>query len=118
MGDTLEDTITYDWTAHGSVWKDGADRIRKVAQAEMQGVLDADYVVVLLPGGRGTHTELGMALADGKPVILYGTDDDFSGPKTCAFYHHPLVRRLWHLDSIEHVAMWFTARPGYLSVNP
>lgn len=59
--------ITYDWTAHGSVQSEGLDRIREVAEAETRGVLDADLVIVLLPGGRGTHAELGIAIGAGIP---------------------------------------------------
>lgn len=61
--------ITYDWTPHGPVYGSGLDRVREVAELETKGVLDADFVVVLWPGGRGTHVELGMALAADKPVI-------------------------------------------------
>lgn len=90
-------TLTYDWTVHGSVKNEGAERIRAVAVAETQGVLAANYVVVLLPGGRGTHTELGMAIASGKRVFLHARNaDDFFGydERTCAFYHHPLVTQV------------------------
>ena len=80
--------ITYDWTIHGPVWRSGVDRIREVAAAEMQGVMTADVVVTLLPGGRGTHAELGMGLALRKQIVLHGTEQDFGAtPETCAFYH-------------------------------
>lgn len=87
---------TYDWTRHGSVKDQGKARIRQVAAAETRGVLEADVVIVLLPGGRGTHAELGMALAAGKPVILHSeTGEEFEdGASTCAFYWHPLCRRV------------------------
>lgn len=88
--------LSYDWTAHGPVWADGAARIREVAALEMRGVIDADLVIVLLPGGRGTHAELGAALAAGRPVLLHSVDPGPLGavPETCAFYHHPSVRRI------------------------
>lgn len=88
--------ITYDWTSHGSVKDQGADRIREVAEAETRGVVDADLVIVLLPGGRGTHAELGMAIARGRPVLLHSeTGAEFApGSATCAFYHHPQCRRV------------------------
>src|SRR6185312_5761738 len=54
---------TYDWTVHGSVQNDGADVIREVSEREVLGVVNADANIVLLPGGRGTHTELGIAIA-------------------------------------------------------
>lgn len=84
---------TYDWTSHGPVYRHGVDRIREVANLETQGVLDADVVIVLWPGGRGTHVELGMAIAAGKRVFLMSAVDGHheASPETCAFYHHPLV---------------------------
>lgn len=98
--------ISYDWSAHGSVQNEGVDRIREVAIAETRGVLDAELVIVLLPGGRGTHTELGIALADSerqrerrgssfgseKRIVIIGEDTGVDG-RTCAFYHHPQVDR-------------------------
>lgn len=65
-------TITYDWTEHGSVMLETADIMQRVAQAEINGVLSADVLVVVLPGGKGTHVELGMALAHNKPVFILG----------------------------------------------
>lgn len=89
--------ITYSWAAHGSVQREGEARIREVALAEKAGVKEADFVVVLLPGGRGTHAELGMALAWNKPVFIQA--DPVCGffsqdERTCAFYHDPLVVRV------------------------
>ncbi len=91
---------TYDWTAHGPVWTEGAKRMREVAAAEIKGVILAEVVIVLLPGGRGTHTELGVAIANVYPqlddrVVIYSEDPSVFeiSPKTCAFYHHPLVER-------------------------
>lgn len=89
--------ITYDWTLHGSVQGQGEARLRQVATNELNGVRDADLVVVLLPGGRGTHAELGMANVLGKPVILFSDSDDpfdvYLGA-TCAFYWNQNVYQL------------------------
>ena len=57
--------ITYRWTDHGSVQDQGIARLREVAEAELNGVRDADVLVAILPGGRGTHTEIGIATAVG-----------------------------------------------------
>lgn len=99
---------TYDWTVHGSVRRDGIGRLAEVAAAEIEGVYMADVVIVLLPGGRGTHTELGAALsmadcyireAEEKQeprIVVYSPDPerDFAGSEsTCAFYYHPCVER-------------------------
>lgn len=86
--------LTYDWTVHGSVAKEGADRLREVAVKEKEGVRRADAVVVLLPGGRGTHGELGMSVILDKPTFLHAPDEHgfmALDSRTCAFYHDPAV---------------------------
>lgn len=91
---------TYNWAEHGSVQEAGAARIREVAEVELAGVHAAQVCVFLLPGGRGTHVELGAALAGPGRVVLHHADGviwntDPSAPeRTCAFYHHPKVERV------------------------
>jgi nucleoside 2-deoxyribosyltransferase len=79
--------LTYDWTAHGSVQERSVDLQQAVARAERIGVLDAEMVIGLLPGGRGTHVELGIAAGHGKPTILFG--DDPAAQYGCVFYKLP-----------------------------
>lgn len=100
---TLGLSQTYAWWEHGSVQAEGPERIREVAVAELDGVRNADLFVCLLPGARGTHTELGCALATriekesrpgfsryDKTILIVGPTEDASG-RTCAFYLHPYV---------------------------
>lgn len=114
-------TITYDWTTHGSVREEGSARMREAADGMVRGVLDADLVIVLLPGGRGTHAELGMALAAGIPVILHAEDAAmFESPdETICFYHHPLCLQVVSspLDELWRFASHWqeTARLGEAS---
>lgn len=88
--------ITYDWTVHGSVKSVSKERLREVAEVELEAITEADFVVVLLPGGFGTHLELGFSIAKGKRVFLHSEDpSSFElGPATNAFYHHPEVTQL------------------------
>lgn len=88
--------ISYDWTLHGSVKSVSKDRLREVAIKELEGVLNADFLIVLLPGGNGTHLELGFGIANRKKIYLHsGNPHLFElGPQTNAFYHHPDVTRL------------------------
>lgn len=103
--------LTYDWTAHGSVQSEPEERRAEVAEAEILGVEKAEILIVYLPGGRGTHTELGVGLGaplrdgygapvrDGyggserrKIVICGETPDALLGGGggaggTCVFYH-------------------------------
>lgn len=95
--------ITYDWTTHGSVRETNQARLREVAHAEFQGILDADFILVLLPGGKGTHAELGFSIASKKRVFVHSEDPSVFevGPQVCAFYHHSDVVRLsGPLDSV------------------
>lgn len=96
--------ITYDWTTHGSVRETSPARLQEVAHAELQGILDSDFIVVLLPGGKGTHVELGFSIASKKTVFIHSEDPSVFelGPQVCAFYHHADVTRFSTL--IENVA--------------
>lgn len=69
-------TITYRWFDHGSAQDRGEAGIREVAQAELDGVVGADLVIVALPGARGTHVELGIAIG----CMLLGERRLVSGP--------------------------------------
>jgi nucleoside 2-deoxyribosyltransferase len=77
------------------IWSDqtvNPDKYRDIARAELEGIRLADIVVVLLPGGYGTHAEIGAALALGKPVILHSPDHTtLNTPYPCVFHYHPLV---------------------------
>ena len=95
---SLGHIIAYDWTLHGDVRGDGEARMREVAQNEAEGVASAELALLLLPGGKGTHTELGAALATraNKRIVLWSElGAEFSGgADACVFYHHPAVERL------------------------
>ena len=88
----------YDWTAHGDVRGQGEERLVEVAAFESAAVRDAEFMLVMLPGGYGTHTELGIALGtrSNKRILLWSaTGKEFTdGPDTCVFYHHRSVERI------------------------
>ena len=88
--------ICYDWTLHGSVKTVSKERLQQVAELELAGVSDADFIVVLLPGGNGTHLELRFAIASGKKVFLHSEEAlPFElGHQTNAFYHHPDITQI------------------------
>ncbi|HRW58759.1 MAG TPA: hypothetical protein P5048_03985 [Chlamydiales bacterium] len=93
---TFEHEISYDWTLQGSIKSESKDRLREAAIQELQGVSDADFLIVLLPGGHGTHLELGFGIASQKTVFLHSEDSELFelGPQTNVFYHHPDVMRV------------------------
>lgn len=90
--------LTYDWTSHGDIRYLGADKMSDVAFSEVRAVRDAELVVVLLPGGKGTHTELGVSIASrsNKRILLWSeTGEEFNNSEmNCTFYFHPAVERI------------------------
>jgi len=86
---------TYDWTEHGRVL--GREALQSVAAEELAGVIRADLITILLPGGKGTHVELGLALAYEKKIVLYSENPALFDPGsnlTCSFYWLPWVERI------------------------
>ena len=83
---------TFDWGLHKTI---DPHEYGSIAEAEIQGVREADALIVLLPGGFGTHVEIGVALALGKHVVLHAPDEDaLTTPYACVFHYHPNVTRL------------------------
>lgn len=62
----------------------------RIAIAERDAILKAEFVIVLLPGGAGTHAEFGISYGLGKRVFLGYLDD----APPCPFYFLPRVDRL------------------------
>lgn len=76
-----------------------------IAEAELAGVRSADVLIVLLPGGFGTHVEIGVALALGKPVVIHSPDQKtLNTPYACVFHYHRLVR-LFVSESVDIVSI-------------
>jgi len=72
----------YDWT-------DIEENLQEVPTKELEGIKQANIIVVALPGAYETHVELGAALALDKKVILWC---DFLKKNDCLYYNHPSVR--------------------------
>ena len=102
---------TYDWTVHGSVKESDVETLKEVGQLEYNGVRDADIVIVLTPQGRGTHTELGMAIALKKQVYLCHSDNTYfkCDDNTSAFYWLPQVKQF--IGNINDVAEMLLNNP-------
>ena len=95
-------TRTYEWTPADG---EGTEGHAHVARAELEGVRQADVLVAMLPGGFGTHVEIGAALALGKPVILHSPDQKtLDTPYPCVFHYHSgvtiLISEVLEVDSV------------------
>lgn len=88
---------TYDWTENSESHHTLAftfEDLKHIGQKEKQAVLDADILIVLLPGGKGTHVELGIALGHGKRIFLHSPDQAINQLETTStFYHLPEVEK-------------------------
>lgn len=85
---------TYDWTKNINDDVTMED-LAKYAKSEQRGILDSDVVIILLPAGRGTHIELGMALALHKKIFLCAvTEEEFGIENAVAFYELPDIVKL------------------------
>src|ERR1039458_6758929 len=81
---------TFDWANRGA---STASEYADLAVAEIAGIRDADVLIVLLPGGYGTHVEIGAALALAKPVVLHASNRKTLETRyPCAFHYHPAVK--------------------------
>lgn len=92
---------TYNWAKNISNDETKEDMIQ-YSLLEKKAIEQSDVVIILLPAGRGTHIELGMALALNKKVYLWSdNDDDFSLANTVNFYELPEVIKI--IGNIEKI---------------
>jgi hypothetical protein len=107
-------TCTYDWTlaeispTEGSVGT--PEEKEQIAWHEINGVIEADIMVLWLPGGRGAHVELGAALSSMIPVLLvYDKEEDLRGGSgfgyECIFYLHERVTKYKYTRDMGTVAL-------------
>lgn len=85
--------ITYKWVSDTYSDKLPIKVQKQIAINEIIGAREADALILIAPGRRGTHVELGAALASEVPVLLTMVVLEEMEPHS--FYHHPLVA--WHI---------------------
>ncbi|PKH08702.1 group-specific protein [Planomicrobium sp. MB-3u-38] len=100
---------TFDWTAN--LRASSVEDLELYGTLEKKAVLEADFLIVLLPAGKGSHIELGIALGQGKTVYLLSESEElFDFEVTSTFYYLPEVRILVGKlrDNIETVQKFIT----------
>jgi hypothetical protein len=102
----LEDAgheCTFNWPLLGSVDEEDSikrlERIQELAEDELKAVISAEIFIALLPGGIGTHTELGMALGSGCQNIVICAEKeeehfDINGRTNVHYFKKDASRRL------------------------
>lgn len=77
---------TYDWTQNDRA--SSVRELKEIGQQERNAVLESDFIIVLLPAGKGSHIEFGIALGQGKRIYLYSQNDEVNKFEiTSTFYH-------------------------------
>lgn len=100
---------TYDWTKNerASTFED----LREIGQQEKDAVMEADFIIVLLPAGKGSHIEFGIALGHGKRIYLHSPDDEVNRFETTStFYQLPEVHKC--IGSIKELIETVTTEHG------
>lgn len=86
---------TYNWTENVKGNETIEDLI-EYATVEQKAIKESDVVIIILPAGRGTHVELGMAIALNKKVYLYSNKkEEFDAENTVAFYNLPSIQKIF-----------------------
>ncbi|MCA1054062.1 nucleoside 2-deoxyribosyltransferase [Rossellomorea aquimaris] len=91
---------TYDWTINERAAT--MEELEKIGQQERKAVMEADVVIVLLPAGKGSHIEFGIALGFGKTIYLHSPDERINQfETTTTFYHVPeVVKCIGSIDEL------------------
>lgn len=85
---------TYNWTENLKENETIEDLI-EYSKLEQKGIEEADVVIIILPAGRGTHIELGMAIALKKKIYLYSSKkEEFDIENTVNFYQLPSIEKI------------------------
>lgn len=114
-------TISYDWTPHATALKEhNGDKnhekdLQQYAHNELIGVINADHLLAIMPGGRGTHFEMGAMifkcmllkpkeLAKGqlKAITILHDEDDAKFPTSFHFLAG-ITRIATEKEAIDHV---------------
>ena len=77
---------TYDWTKNERA--STIEDLMEIGIQEKNAVLNSDFVIVLLPAGKGSHIEFGLALGGEKKIYLYSACDDINNFETTSTFYH------------------------------
>jgi hypothetical protein len=91
--------LTYDWTQNDTALTE--ETLADIGIKEFEAVKNSDVILVVLPGGKGCHTEMGIALGSNKQVILFDPDRTLSNMHNATtFYFLPQIKH-WNGEISE-----------------
>lgn len=77
---------SYDWTKNQRA--NSIEDLSTIGMKEKEAIIDSDFIVILLPAGKGSHIELGIALGLEKRIYLYSPNQEiYHFDQTTTFYH-------------------------------
>ena len=83
---------TYDWTQNERDLT--IEQLREMVKKRKPLLLKLILLFVLLPAGKGSHIELGIAIGQGKRTYLYSPNNEVNNlATTSTFYHLPEVEK-------------------------
>ncbi|WP_323708199.1 nucleoside 2-deoxyribosyltransferase [Mammaliicoccus sciuri] len=90
---------TYNWTLNDKAIN--KEDLRKIGQSEAGAVKNSDILLAILPGGKGTYTEIGIAIGHNKPILLLAQNEKiFEADNAATFYFLENVYRK-QLDRVD-----------------
>lgn len=90
---------THNWAENIKVNETQSDLISSSIQ-EKEAIKSADVIIIVLPGGLGTHIEIGMALAWEKKVYLCSTDEKLLNGTVNFYYLPDIIKLSGNIDDI------------------
>ncbi|WP_394455172.1 group-specific protein [Leuconostoc suionicum] len=76
---------TYNWTVNKKA--DSIKKLREIANDELQGVEQADFLVFIFPSGKGANIEFGIATALKKRIYILDVNNEIENFNlTSTFY--------------------------------
>ncbi|MDC2805888.1 nucleoside 2-deoxyribosyltransferase [Leuconostoc suionicum] len=83
--ESLSFVRTYDWTVNEKA--DSIEKLHEIANEELQGVEQADFLVFIFPSGKGANIELGIATALKKRIYILDIENEIENfDLTSTFY--------------------------------
>ncbi|MBP2241556.1 hypothetical protein J2Z40_002119 [Cytobacillus eiseniae] len=107
--------LTYDWTRNQKA--STIEDLKLIGQAEKAAVIEADFMIVLLPAGKGSHIEMGIALGHSKRIFLYSPNEEVNNyATTSTFYHLSEVMKCFGtIDELVNTVLTMTETKEHLA---
>lgn len=83
---------SYDWTQNERATS--YEALEQIGEQELEAVANSDFLVILLPAGKGSHIEFGIALGLRKRIYVFAPAKEvFNFDVTTTFYHVDGIKR-------------------------